>query len=77
MKERQRNKFSHPVHIHPGDTLTCEVTDEETGEVHRFTEEIGRSIVVDTVVTFDVDEPVLGIVDGIGAIFGTESKGKS
>lgn len=73
LKERQRNKLSYPVNLLPGDILVCEVQDSETGEVHKFTEKIGRQMKVDTVVTFDVDadEPVLGIVDGIGAVFGT------
>jgi hypothetical protein len=48
--------------------LMCSVEDKKTH--HKFVEKIGREITVDTVVTFDVDEPVLGLSDGIGAIFG-------
>lgn len=70
MRERQRNKLDCPVHIHPSDRLQCRVYDRKTKKTHVFTEVIGRKMVVDTIVTFDVDEPVLGLVDGIGAVFG-------
>jgi hypothetical protein len=52
----------------PGDELVCTVTDGKT--VQEFREKIQRKLIVDTVVTFDVDEPIFGLVDGIGAIFG-------
>lgn len=70
MKERQRHKLPHAVHIEPEDILTCTVDDKETKKTYEFREKIGHRLVVDTIVTFDVDEPVLGLVDGIGAIFG-------
>ena len=68
MVERQRHTLTTPVFLAPGDVLICTVQDKKT--FHKFTEKIGREITVDTVVTFDVDEPVLGLSDGIGAIFG-------
>lgn len=74
MKERQRNELPYPVCVQPGDTLICSVDDRKTGKTHKFREQIGRCIQVDTVVTFDVDEPMLGLVDGIGAIFGTSDE---
>lgn len=70
MRERQRYTLDTPVRIEPGDTLTCRVFDKKTKKVHIFREEIGRKLTVDTLVTFDVDEPVLGLSDGIGVIFG-------
>lgn len=70
MRERQRNRLTAPVEIYPDDTLRCSVYDRKTKRHHEFSETIGRRMTVDTVVTFDVDEPVLGLVDGIGAIFG-------
>lgn len=74
IKERQRHKLSRDVHIMPGDMLICRIQDRKSNVEHKFTERIDRSIIVDTVITFDIDEPILGLVDGIGAIFGTESK---
>jgi hypothetical protein len=68
MKERQRHTLSQPVHIEPGDTLKVSIHDK--GTRHSFTELVGRHATVDTIVTFDVDEPILGLRDGIGAIFG-------
>jgi len=70
LRERQRNRLHHPVQVHPDDRLRCRVYDLETKKTHEFTETIGRQMVVDTVVTFDIVEPELGLVDGIGAIFG-------
>lgn len=67
MKERQR--YSLPiVRVAPGDRFICTV--HERDKTHQFVEKIGRSQRIDTVVTFDVTEPVLGLVSGIGAIFG-------
>ena len=54
----------------PGDELVCTVRDGRTQEEITVTEEIGRTMTVDTVVTFDVEEEVLGLTGGIGAIFG-------
>ena len=72
MKERQRNSLNRTVHMIPGDRLVCRVQDRATNEEITFTEKIGRTIDVDTVVTFDIEEgeEVLGLTDGIGAIFG-------
>lgn len=70
MRERQRHKLPQPVHIEPGDVLVCSVDDRKAMKTYQFQEKIGRRLIVDTIVTFDVDEPVLGLVDGIGAIFG-------
>ncbi len=70
MKERQRHTLPNPVFLLPGDMLVCRVADRKTKQVHTLGEEIGRDQKVDTVVTFDVDEPVLGLSSGIGAIFG-------
>jgi len=74
MKERQRNSLGRTVHLFPGDSLICTVKDGATQTEQRFVEKIGRRIDVDTVVTFDVDEEVLGLTDGIGAIFGKAAK---
>jgi len=74
MKERQRNSLGHTVHLFPGDRLICKVQDKATKTEQRFVEKIGRRIEVDTVVTFDVDEEVLGLESGIGAIFGKAAK---
>lgn len=72
IQERQRKKLSGgPVHVLPGDKLICTVTDKKTGRVERFEEEIGRLMVIDTVVTFDVKDE-FGLEDGIGAVFGRE-----
>jgi hypothetical protein len=68
IRERQRNKLDYAVHLAPCDRLICDVTDKD-GQTQRFTEEIGRTIVVDTVVTFDVKDE-FGLEDGIGAVFG-------
>lgn len=76
MRERQRYKLPHPVHIEPGDHLVCRVDDREKKKAYQFTENCGRKMVIDTVVTFDVDEPMLGLVDGIGAIFGDSGERK-
>ena len=71
MRERQRKKLPVPVHVEPGDHLICKIRDRKTGKVHQHTEEIGRTMVVDTIVTFDLDEPALGLeAGGIGAVFG-------
>ncbi len=70
MRERQRYTLDTPTRIEPGDLLICRVVDRKTKKVHEFHEEVGRKLVVDTVVTFDVDKPVLGLSDGVGAIFG-------
>jgi len=50
--------------------------DRATKTQQRFVEDIGRPIAFDTVVTFDVEEEeeVLGLTDGIGAIFGKAAK---
>ena len=71
MRERQRHTLAGgPVRIEPGDTLKCWVWDRKLSKCHVFEEKIGRKLTVDTVVTFDIDEPILGLEDGIGAIFG-------
>jgi len=72
MRERQRNRLIQPVLLEPDDILRCRIYDREGGVIHEFTETADRNTMVDTVVTFDVDEPMLGLVDGIGAIFGRE-----
>jgi hypothetical protein len=69
MKESNRYKFVAPVHILPGDKLICTCKDK-TGRVERFEENIGRTMEIDTIVTFDVGEPIFGLSEGIGAIFG-------
>ena len=70
IKERQRNTLLTPVMGQPGDSLVCEVTDHETRKMQSFKESIGRKITIDTIVTFDVIGPTLGLSEGIGAIFG-------
>lgn len=73
IQERQRNKLSGgPVAVLPGDKLYCSVHDRKTKKTHTFVEEIGRSMVIDTVVTFDVKDE-FGLEDGIGAVFGKAS----
>lgn len=70
MKVRQRNKLPKPIQCAPSDKLICKVYDTKAQKWYEFTEKIGRLIVIDTIVTFDLDEPTLGLSDGIGAIFG-------
>lgn len=71
MRERQRHTLAGgPVRIEPGDTLKCWVWDRKLSKYHVFEEKIGRKLTVDTVVTFDIDEPIFGLEAGIGAIFG-------
>jgi hypothetical protein len=54
--------------------LICRVWDSETGKFHQFEDAIGRKLVIDTVVTFDLDESALGLkAGGIGAVFGQEA----
>lgn len=72
MKLRKRHKLDKPVELCPGDKLICTVT--ERGRAYMFTEFIGRKQIVDTIVTFDVEEPVLGLTSGIGAIFGESER---
>lgn len=73
MRERQRNKLTHPVRVVPGDKLICTIKDDKTGKTKRFTEEIGREMTIDTAVTFDLDKPAFGLKAGsIGAVFGEE-----
>jgi hypothetical protein len=72
MKERNRYKFTAPVYVQTGDKLVCTCEDKKTGRVERFEEKIGRTMVIDTVVTFDVGEPIFGLSEGIGAIFGKD-----
>jgi len=76
MRERQRHKLPHPVHIEPGDILVCRVQDRKRGKEYQYQENIGRKMIIDTVITFDVDKPMLGLVDGIGAIFGDSGERK-
>ena len=68
MRERCRHKLPHPVSVFPGDKLICSVT--EKGQCYEFREDVGREMVIDTILTFDVDEEILGLENGIGAIFG-------
>lgn len=70
MKERQRHSLGRDVHIEPDDILSVSIQDRETKTQDTYSEKIGRKMVVDTIVTFDVDEPVFGLTDGIGAIIG-------
>ena len=69
IRERQRNKLSHSVHMLPHDVLKCSVHERATNKTHVFEEHIGRTMVIDTVVTFDVTGE-FGLEDGIGAVFG-------
>jgi hypothetical protein len=47
------------------------VHDRKSKKTHQFDEKLGREVTVDTVVTFDLDEPALGLkAGGIGAVFG-------
>jgi hypothetical protein len=68
MKERIRYKLASPVNLIPGDTLKITVRDE--GHVESFEEKIDYAMTVDTIVTFELDEPILGLSSGIGTIFG-------
>ncbi len=76
MKERQRYTLPDPVRIQPGDRLICTVSDRKTGHIHEFQEKIGRTMTIDTVVTFDVNKETLGLKHGIGAIFGEATNGQ-
>lgn len=69
MIERQRYSLGRVVSILPGDLLVVEVEDRATKEKITFREQIGRTMKVDTIVTFDVKDQY-GLVEGIGAIFG-------
>jgi hypothetical protein len=72
MKIRNRHSFTHPIHLQPGDKFICTVT-EHGREVFSTAEDIGREMVLDTVVTFDIepdDLEELGLAEGIGAVFG-------
>jgi hypothetical protein len=72
IRERQRNNLAGgPVTLCTGDQLICRVTDKD-GRTETFREDIGRSQIVDTVVTFDV-EGEFGLKDGIGAVFGKQA----
>lgn len=73
IRVRQRNKLAGgPVLCLPGDRLICTVQDRKTKKEHKFVEDIGREMVIDTAVTFDVIDE-FGLEDGIGAVFGHES----
>ena len=72
IQERQRHAFSAPVHVLPGDKLICTATDKKTKKTHVFEENIGRTMTIDTVVTFDAKNE-FGLEDGIGAVFGKAS----
>jgi hypothetical protein len=71
IKERQRCKLQNEVNVRDGDTLHVSVSEmtPQGRKVHQFEEKIGRSIVVDTIVTFDFKD-CLGLKSGIGALFG-------
>jgi len=58
------------LHVLPGDHLTVRVYDRKAKEEIAFTEDIGRTMEVDAVVTFDAED-VLG-VDGIGVLMGKQ-----
>jgi hypothetical protein len=74
MKERQRNELPQPVHVQPNDWWICEIQDRKTGKVYAYAEKIARKMTIDTVVTFDLDEPALGLkAGGIGALFGEQA----
>ncbi len=72
LKERQRHTLPVTVHTRPGDQLRCTVQDRKTMRQYSYREEIGRELVIDTIVTFDIPpgETVLGLTNGIGGIFG-------
>lgn len=72
LKQRKQYKLERPVQVTPGDTLVVTVKDKKGTQ--DFREEIGRTMTVDTVVTFDAKDE-FGLEDGVGAIFG-KSKGK-
>lgn len=74
MKERQRHDLGREIHLEPGDLLQVSIQDHKTKTQDTLQERISRSLKVDTLVTFDVDEPVFGLSDGIGAIFGKAAK---
>lgn len=64
--ERKRHDMR-PVAVVPGDILICTVHDKKGTQ--EFRENIGRSMQLDTIVTFDVKNE-FGLKDGIGAVFG-------
>jgi hypothetical protein len=71
MKVRKRHSLNREVHLLPGDKLICTIT--EKGEEFTVVEDIGREVVVDMVVTFDIEESdaeALGLTEGIGGVFG-------
>lgn len=68
MKERARYRLNSPVTLTRDDKFVCTVSGEE--QVQIYEEKIGKKMTIDTIVTFNIVTPVLGLVNGIGAIFG-------
>ncbi len=67
--ERLRHTLPVPVHIEQGDMLECTIQDRETMRQYGYRQKIDRSMVVDTLVTFDVSDE-LGLAVGVGGVFG-------
>ncbi len=55
----------------PGDHFKVTVDDRKLGK-QCFVEKITRHRTINTVITFDIEPGVLGLKDGLGAIFGEE-----
>ena len=73
MKIRDIIPLPSSIYVNPEDELRCTITDSATDLVFVHTEKIGREMVVDTIVTFDIETPTLGLKSGIGAVFGERS----
>jgi len=70
MIERSRHKLNKVIHVEPQDMIVCSVQDRDKLIQYSYSETVKRSFDVDTIVTFDLDEPVFGVINGIGAVFG-------
>ena len=66
IQERKRHKRPKPVTLNPAHTLRCAVVGKT---VEECVIPVGRTLVIDTIVTFDL-QGEFGFEDGIGAIFG-------
>ena len=67
MKKRFVHKLVCPVQLIPGDTFNILIHDK--CQIYKYSEKIGRTMTIDTIITFDANGSELG-VKGIGVVFG-------